>query len=133
MKVENTVKCETIYIALMTGLLSVIMQSVFLIFRIWDYTVLLGNLLGGCVAVLNFFLMGLTVQKAVSKDEKNAASIMKLSQTLRMFMILTFSVLGVLLKCFNIWSTLIPLFFPRIAIIFRPLFNKYFDNKGIGG
>ncbi|MFR6749025.1 MAG: hypothetical protein ACLUS5_19280 [Roseburia faecis] len=37
-----------------------------------DYTVFLGGIGGGAVAVLNFFLMGLAVQKAASaSDEGN--------------------------------------------------------------
>ena len=47
-------------------------ELVFLIIGKWDYTVLLGNLLSGCAAVLNFLLMGITVQNALSKDEKSA-------------------------------------------------------------
>ena len=67
-KVDGTVRKETIYIAAAVLILSMLMQAVFLIIKQWDYTVLLGNLLGGGVAVLNFFLMGLTVQKATSAD-----------------------------------------------------------------
>ena len=80
------------------------MQAVFLIIRQWDYTVLLGNLLGGGVAVLNFFLMGLTVQKATTQAEKRATTVM--------------------LDCFNIAAVLIPLFFPSISVLLRPLFSK---------
>lgn len=75
-KVDGTVRKETIYIAAAVLILSMLMQAVFLIIKRWDYTVLLGNLLGGGVAVLNFFLMGLTVQKATSEDEKRAKTVM---------------------------------------------------------
>ena len=68
--------------------------------------------------------MGLTVQKAVDMEQKQAAAFMKLSQMLRMLMVFVAAVLGVLLKCFNMWASLIPLFFVRIAILFRPLFSK---------
>ena len=33
-------------------------------------------------------------------------------------------VIGVVLPCFSTWTVLIPMFFPRIAIAFRPLFDK---------
>ena len=77
---------------------------------------LLGNLLGAGGAVLNFFLMGLTVQQAVNEDEKQAFSRIKLSQMLRLLMLFVVAVLGVCPPCFEMWAVLIPLFFPRLII-----------------
>ena len=123
-KVDKTVIKETIYITLWTLILSGILESVF-IFIGWDYTVLLGNILGGGVAILNFFLLGLTVQKAVNmEDSKNAKNFMKLSQSLRFIMLILAAVLGAVVPCFNIWSTIIPLLFPRIALLFRPVIKR---------
>jgi hypothetical protein len=34
-----------------------------------------------------------------------------------------------MIPCFNIWATLIPIFFPRIAIMVRPFFLRV---KGYG-
>ena len=70
MKVTEAVKRESIYVAIWVGVLSLLMEAVFLICGWWETGVLLGNILGGAAAVLNFFLMGLSVQKAVEKDEK---------------------------------------------------------------
>ena len=100
------------------------MEAVFLIIGKWSLPVLLGNLLGGCMAVLNFFLLGLTVQKAVTKEEKEAKDAMKVSQSLRMLMLFATAALGALLPVFNIFATLIPLLFPRIAIALRPVFDR---------
>lgn len=122
-KVDPTVKRETEYIALSVIILSIFMQAIFLIIGSWDYTVLCGNLLSGIVAIVNFFLMGLTVQKAVERDKKQAASAMKLSQTTRMMVLFIAAILGVTLSCFNTWTVLIPLFFPRIGVYFRSLFD----------
>lgn len=128
-KVDSTVLRETGFIALSTLILSVLMEAIFLIIGRWDYTVLLGNLLGYAAAVANFFLMGVTVQKAVQYDEdKQAASLMKLSQSLRMLMLFVTAALGVLLPCFNVVTSLVPLFFPRLAINFRPLLDKKSDT-----
>lgn len=129
-ELDKTVKRETLYIASAVVVMSALMQSVFLIINRWDYTVLLGNILSAAVAVLNFLLMGLTVQSAVKKDEKAAANLMKLSQSLRSFMLLAAAVIGAALPVFNLWTTLIPLFFPRIAVALRPLFNKRDDRGG---
>lgn len=123
-KIDNTVLRETKYIAAWVIILSVVMEAVFLIIGMWDYKVLLGNLFGGAIAVLNFLLMGITVQKAVMKDEKNAATSMKLSQTLRNLMLLIAAVLAITLPFFNAVTAIIPLFFPRIAIVFVPLRDR---------
>lgn len=122
--IDKTVQRETGYIAVSVLLLSVLLQAVFLVIGRWDYTVLLGNLLGGGAAVLNFFLMGLTVQEATTREEKNARSLMKLSQSLRTVALFAVAALGVLLNCFNTVTALVPLFFPRIAVAFRPLIGK---------
>ena len=112
----------------MTLILSVLMQAIFLIVGEWDYTVLLGNLFGGGVAVLNFLLMGLTVQTSLGLEEKEAHSHVKLSMTLRMLMLVICAALGVLLPCFSVLATLIPLFFVRIAVALRPLADRFMKN-----
>lgn len=127
-KIDKTVKKETVYIASFVIILSMLMESVFLIVHHWDYTVLLGNLLGIVAAVMNFFLMGITVQKAVSLDEDAAKTKVKLSQTLRMFMLVLFAVAACVFKCFNLIPFAITLLFPRIAIMFRPYFDKKNKN-----
>jgi len=104
------------------------MQSVFLIIGKWDYTVLLGNLLGIIATILNFFLMGLTVQNALSKEEKDAKNIMKLSQSGRLFMMFAFALIGYLVPVFNAIAVVVPFLFPRIAIMLRPLFDKRGDK-----
>jgi len=121
-KINKVVLTETLYIGLWTLIFSALMQAVFLIIK-WDYTVLLGNILGAGAGVLNFFLLGLSVQKATaSGDVKYAKNFMKLSQAGRMLFLLAVGILGATLDCFNLWSTLISLFFPRIALFLRPFF-----------
>lgn len=127
-KIDKTVMKETRYIAGVTIILSVIMESVFLIAGMWSYKVLIGNILGAAAAVGNFLLMGITVQKAVTKDEKGAASLMKLSQTLRNLMLLVTAVLAIVLPFINPVAAIIPLFFPRIAITLIPLRDRKLIN-----
>ncbi len=124
MKIDKTVIKETKYIATFVVIFSVLMQAVFLIVSKWDYTVLLGNIYGATLTVGNFFVMGLFVQKAVSQDEKNARQTVKASQSLRFAGIFILAVVGVLIPCFNSVAVVIPLVFPRIAIMFRPFINK---------
>ena len=78
-KIDKVVIKETKYIALWVGILSLIMELVFVILAKWDYTVILGNVLGGGAAVLNFFLMGLGVQKAVTMEPKDAKQLIKIA------------------------------------------------------
>lgn len=124
-KVDKTVLKETKYIALWVVIFSVLMEAVFLILSKWDYTVLTGNLLGAVAAVGNFFLMGLTVQKAVQKeDEKDVKKVMRISQVYRNLLVIVILIAGVCIPVFNTWTVVIPVFFPRISLFFRPLFDK---------
>ena len=124
MRVDETVRRETRYIAIWVAVISVLMEAVFLLLRRWNLTVLWGNLLGGFIAVLNFFLMGLGVQKAVDQEEKDAKTTMRVSQTGRTMMLFVAAGLGILLDAFHPVAVILPLLFPRIAVAFRPKFDK---------
>lgn len=128
MRIEPAVKKETLYILGASIILSAVMELVFLLVGHMDYTVPLGNLLGVLIAVLNFFLMALTVQNSIGLDEKAASEKLKLSQKLRMLMIIALAAVGVGLPCFHSLAVVIPLFFPRIGITFRPLLDKRMND-----
>ena len=122
-KTDKTIIKETKYIAVCTAVLSLIMQSVFLISGLWSYKVLLSNILTATAMVFNFYFMGLGVQKAVQQEESDAKKTMKTSQTIRSFFVFVVVVIGVTVPCFSVVATIIPLFFPRIAIALRPLWK----------
>lgn len=123
-KLDKTILKEARFVSAWILIFSALMQSVFLIIGKWDYTVLLGNILSAVCGILNFLFLGITVQKALdSKDEKYIKNLMRLSQALRLLFILCVAVLGATIPIFNLWATLIPLFFTRIAITIRPFFN----------
>lgn len=125
-----TVVSETKYIAFVTVILSILLQSIFLIIGMWNYKVLLGNIYSGFFMILNFYLMGMSVAKAVDKDEKEARNVMKTSMSLRSLMLFVAVAVGVLIPVFDIFSVLIPLFFVRIAVFLRPLKKKDITEKG---
>lgn len=127
MKANETVKKECIYIAYFCTILSVLMQAVFILCKRWDYTVLLGNLLSLSLSVLNFYFLGITVQKAVGKDEADARKLMKSSSSIRTAVLFLVIAIGVALPFFNTIAVLVAVFFPRIAILFRPFIK---DKKG---
>lgn len=123
-KLEPAVKKQTIYVATWVIILSVFMQSVFLVIGKWDYTVLLGNILSAFASILNFLLLGITVQKSLTKSPEDAKKAIKASQGLRMVMMVAIAAIGLSLDCFNIWATIIPFLFPRISFFFYPRFEK---------
>lgn len=125
MKLEKAVVRETGFVAVWVGILSLLTQGVFLLLRQWDVTVLLGNLLSGGVGILNFFLMAVTVQIAAPKEQKDAVKTVRLSQSLRFLLLGVAAAVGAALpQVFSIWTVLIPLFFPRIAVAIRMLMNR---------
>lgn len=125
MKIDPTVKRETLFVSLVTLILSMLMQSVFLIIGKWDISVLLGNVLGAGIGIANFFLLGLGVQKAVSSDEKKAKEVMRGSHALRFaFIIVLLAIAIIFSNIFNIITTLASLLFATIAVYLRAVFNK---------
>ena len=128
-KPNATVKKETQYIAYFCTILSVLMQSVFILLKKWTYTVLLGNVFALAAAVLNFLFMGITVQKAVTMDQDEAKKIIKSSQKLRSAALLLILIIGVALPYFNTVAFIVPMFFPRIAVSFRPLIKNRKEVK----
>ena len=124
-KIDKVVAKETGYMAIWMLILSAVLQSVFLVIGKWNYTVLLGNLLSGTAMILNFLLMGITVQKAVDKDPKDAKQAMKASGMARTFFLFVVAAIGILLKSvFNVWTVIIPMFFPRLIVAIRPLWDR---------
>ncbi|MBR5947060.1 MAG: ATP synthase subunit I [Clostridia bacterium] len=115
--VEPVVKRETLRITAGTLILSAVMQFVFIIIKCWDMTVLFGNLLGAFAAVLNFFLMCMTVQRCVSLEPDKAAYKIRISQSGRLVMMAAFLGIAALIpKVFNIFAAAIPLIFPTLTI-----------------
>ncbi len=123
-KIDRTVLKETSFVLIFILIFSVLMQSVYLIIGKWNYTVLLGNLLGAVAAGGNFLLMGLTVQSALGNEVKDAKNKMKLSQSLRLLMMFVVALVGYLVPVFDIVAVVIPFVFPRIAVALRYFFIK---------
>ena len=123
--VDATVMRSTRYIAFVVLIGSLLMQAVFLIIRQWDITVLLGNLLGAATAIFNFFLMALTVQKALASGDKDYANKRtQLSRSMRMLLMLVVCVIGHLAPCFNLFAVAIPLAFPSAGAMLSSVLMK---------
>ena len=127
---DPAVKKETGYIAVWVVLLSVIMEAVFLILRAWDLSVLIGNIGGGAAVIGSFFLLAWTVSKAVNSGKpEEAAKRVKASAGLRLIGV--GGVCALLIGVFhtNVYATVIPLLFPRIGLMFRPMIDR---KRGAG-
>lgn len=128
-KIEPAVKLETKHIAIGVAVMSVIMELVFLVIGKFDYTVLLGNLLGGGYAIFNFFLMALAVQKSIHRDTPEEAKLMiQNSYTKRLLLLVAVLIVGFKLPYFHWVAVAVPLLFPRITIFVKTL--PIFQRKG---
>ena len=123
-KIDPIVRKETGYIALCVLAGSLLTQGVCLIAGWWSLPVLLGNLLGAVTAVGNFFAMGLTVQKALGQEKKQAMNTIRLSQGGRLLLQGAVLVLAAVLSFFNVYTTAIALLLPRVGMLFRSLLGK---------
>ncbi len=126
MRVQQATRRETGHIALGVLAFSAVMELVFLVIGRWELGVLWGNLLGGGFAILNFFLLGITVQAVAGEgDEKRAKLKLQGSYSLRMLATLAVIVLAVKLP-FIVWpAAVIPLLFPRLTILAMQLMGVY--------
>lgn len=136
-EVQPAVKKETTKVFFVTLAGVVLMWIVFFVLhRImpedvpFDLTVILGGLGGLLVAVLNFFWMGITVQKvAASEDEKQARSFMKLSYTRRILMQIIWIVISLALPTIQWVAGIVPLLFPSAGIKIKGIFDQRKYNR----
>lgn len=123
--VKKEVRNITIYtcIGIILELILLVLAHFFLIpDKIpFDYTLFTGAAAGGLVAVLNFVLMALTVQKVagVVDDEKAARKILQGSYSKRMLMQVVWIVIAIVAPCFNVVAGILPLLFPTLGIKVR--------------
>lgn len=129
MKIQPAVKKETAYIAAGTGIGTLLMFIGFWLLHMaapeyvpLDYKVFLTGILGAAVAVGNFFMMGLTVQRVTSaENDQQAYNAMKASYRYRTLGQLLWVVLALVVPCFNGAAGIIPLFIPNICIKLREI------------
>ena len=124
------VRKETLRVAVVSAALIVIMWIAFGIGHAvspeqipFNYTVILGGLGGGFIAVLNFFMMGVTVQKvAGTENEDDARAKMRMSYSQRMLLQIIWIIIAIAAPCFHFAAGIAPLFFPSIGIKLRAIF-----------
>ena len=124
MKLQKAVKEETVFVALGSLILSVLRVCAFFgLNRVFPEQVPMGipvilGAAGGCaVAVGNFFLMALTVQKVAGIENYDQAyRSMQVSYRYRTFLQLIWCVLCMVLKFINPVAGILPLLWPSLLI-----------------
>lgn len=130
--VQPAVKKETKGVVKITAVGLILMWILFAVLHFTmpdkvplDYTVFLGGIGGGAVAVLNFFLMGLAVQKAASaSDEGTARMKLKASYSQRFLMQILWVILAIVAPCFHFVAGIAPLLFPGTGIKIMGIFHN---------
>ena len=129
MKPDSAVRRETARVAAGVFALVAVMLIVYAIVGKFSVPVLLGGIYTGLLTVINFFIMGLTVQgvtdRAAEKErsEQELADLtiemknrMKLSYNMRMIGLLALLVVGLAVFKFDPLATILPVVFPTIVI-----------------
>lgn len=130
--VQPAVKKETKKVIVITGIGLIIMWIVFAVLHYFmpekvplDYTVFLGGIGGGTVAVLNFLFMGLAMQKAVAvQDEDAAKARIKASYSQRTMIQMLWVIVAIVAPCFHFAAGIVPLLFPGTGIKIVGIFHN---------
>ena len=130
---QPAVKQETKNVALYTVVGVVLMWLLFLVLHLampekvpFNYTVILGGLGGGAVAVLNFLWMGLMVQKAAAKagDQDAVKTLVRGSYSQRMLFQMLWVIIAIVAPCFHYVAGILPLLFPGTGIKIMGILKK---------
>lgn len=105
-------------IAVGTVILSAAMVAVFALLGRFGWDVLWGALLGTAVAVLNFILLSVTVNRALDGGKRGAQTVMGISYLLRLILIAAMVVFAIKSPKIYYVSAVIPLIFPQCVILF---------------
>lgn len=124
MTLQPAVRKETTRILVSTGVLTALMLVLFcLLHRLtpesvpFDASVVVSGGIGWLVAVANFFLMAVAVQKVAASDsEDKARQMFTFSFRYRMMIQLIWAILALAVPAFNGAAGIIPLFLPSLVI-----------------
>lgn len=129
MRPDRAVRRETLRVAVGVFALVAVMLAVYAVLGKLTAKVALGGIYTGLLTVLNFFIMGLTVQgvtdRAAEKErsEQELADLtiemknrMKLSYNMRMIGLLALLVVGLAVFKFDPLATILPVLFPTLVV-----------------
>ena len=129
MKPQKALLVQTGRIAAGVAALVALMLAIFAVAGQFSIPALLGGIYTGALTVVNFFVMGLTVQDITDKvgerqrSEEEIESLskqmkarMQSSYTLRMIVLMGLVAVGIAVFHFDALAAILPLLFPRVAI-----------------
>ena len=128
MKIPKAVLQETGRITVGVLLADVLLCAVFALLHKFDYTVVLGALLGTFIAAANLLLLGMTLQKAVGMKEY-AVKYVRQSYSLRMFFCFAGVIVSVVAPCFHPVAAIVPLLMPQVVIYVMRALGLYKPEK----
>ncbi|HHU74674.1 MAG TPA: ATP synthase subunit I [Clostridiales bacterium] len=134
MKVDTVVKKETINIGIGIIFWSILLQIIFMIIGRYSLPVLFGTIYGGIISLLNFFLMGLSIQKITKIPDKNKAKMrMQASYATRQLGLMILVGFGLYMavnyEIFHWIPIVLAVLYPRLTIAFGGLFRKEWRIK----
>ena len=116
-KPQQSIVKETKRIAVGTVIMLVVMLAVYAVLGKFTVGVLLGGLLGSAYAIFNFFMLGMTLQKAASMTDQQMAHMkVRSSYSTRMIGMLILAAVAFALPFVEGIPCLIALLFPRATI-----------------
>lgn len=128
MDVRKMVLKETGIIAIGEGIGVAVMFGIFALLGKFDQTVLIGGLVGGLAAILNFLAMAIGVNLAADKavEQKVAAGKITIKGSYLIRMVLLFVILFAFAKSgiANAIALVVPLIFVRFTITFAEFFRR---------
>ncbi|MGN1108445.1 MAG: hypothetical protein ACI4RK_03600 [Oscillospiraceae bacterium] len=99
----------------------------------FDYSLLLGGIWGNLVGVGNFWLLGKSAESAVRRrDAKSARTYMNTMYCIRYLGIFLAMTAAAILPFISVITAAVPLFFPRIVITLKALWETRSSRKDCG-
>lgn len=124
---------ETAIVAIGMVLCVAAMIGVFALLGFFDRTVVIGGILGGLLALLNFFFMALgavmAADKAENQDVKGGQAMVQGSYMLRLIGLFVLLFLCAKSGWCNIFALVIPLIFVRPILTVAEFFRKKGESK----
>jgi ATP synthase I chain. len=132
MKLSAEVKKNIVCVSGISLSLSLIMVGVFALLGQFTLVILWSALYGCFFACFNFYLLAITVTKAMGREEKGKA-MASISYTVRSLMMLLGGIFAVAYLAYNPIAVVIPYIFPRISINIIQITMAKKERKEEGG
>ena len=130
-EIQPESKKELTRIACGTAICTAVMWVIFAALHLvgwvkFDYTVVLGSLIGAAVAIGNFAGICLVCQKVIDEqDEKRRKATLQASYNVRMLLQAVWIIVAIGAPVFQPFAGVLPLLFPRVTIYYLQITGKY--------